>query len=109
MLELVLVSLLENALGSRPAHRHRRGRPRRSADGCEIRVVDHGPGVAPADRERIFEEFVRLDGRPGSGARARASPARFTEAQQGALTYEPTPGGGATFVSRCPAPTSAPA
>jgi two-component system phosphate regulon sensor histidine kinase PhoR len=30
-----------------------------------VRVVDHGPGVPPEDRERIFERFVR-----GSAARA---------------------------------------
>ena len=96
MLELVLVSLLENALRFAPPASEIAVLARPVGRGCEIRVVDHGPGVAPADRERIFEEFVRLDG-SGSGlglAIARA----FTEAQGGGLTYEPTPGGGATFV-----------
>ena len=96
MLELVLVSLLENALRFAPPASEIAVLARPVGRGCEIRVVDHGPGVAPADRARIFEEFVRLDG-PGSGlglAIARA----FTEAQAGALVYEPTPGGGATFV-----------
>jgi signal transduction histidine kinase len=36
----------------------------------EIGVGDHGPGIAPADRERVQERFVRLENsrsRPGSG------------------------------------------
>ncbi|MGA2043434.1 MAG: ATP-binding protein [Roseiarcus sp.] len=36
----------------------------------EIAVGDHGPGIAPGDRARVFGRFVRLEGarsRPGSG------------------------------------------
>jgi signal transduction histidine kinase len=36
----------------------------------EVAVADHGPGIAPADRMRVFGRFVRLEGarsRPGSG------------------------------------------
>lgn len=40
--------------------------------GCEgdcirVRVTDDGPGVAESLRERIFERFVSLDGKGGSG------------------------------------------
>ncbi len=37
---------------------------------AEISVADQGPGVAPADRARVLDRFVRLEGarsRPGSG------------------------------------------
>ena len=33
----------------------------------QIRVYDDGDGIAPADAERVFDRFVTLDGRGGSG------------------------------------------
>ncbi len=36
----------------------------------EISVADRGPGIAPDDRERVLDRFVRLEtsrSRPGSG------------------------------------------
>jgi signal transduction histidine kinase len=43
---------------------------RRAGDAVEIVVADHGPGIDAADRARVFDRFVRLEGarsRPGSG------------------------------------------
>ena len=43
---------------------------RREKSEVLITVADHGPGIAPADRARVLERFVRLDGsrsQPGSG------------------------------------------
>jgi signal transduction histidine kinase len=43
---------------------------KRQGQMVEISVGDHGPGIAPADRERVQERFVRLENsrsRPGSG------------------------------------------
>lgn len=42
--------------------------------GHDVRVVvaDHGPGVAPGDRERVFEPLTRLDRGGGGGVVGRA-------------------------------------
>jgi signal transduction histidine kinase len=67
-------------------------------------VADNGPGVAQADRERIFDRFYRspaLRGTPGSGlglAIARSA----AEKSGGSLTLLPTDGRGAAFEVRLP-------
>ena len=43
---------------------------RRDAGMVELSVADHGPGIAPDDRNRVLQRFVRLEtsrSRPGSG------------------------------------------
>jgi len=67
LIEQMLANLLENAL------EHSRDAAKcsltLSADGI-LRVSDDGPGVSPADRERIFERFFRSDSSrttPGNG------------------------------------------
>ncbi len=61
----IVANLLDNA------RRHASSRMELTvgmADGqVEIRVADDGPGVDEAMTERIFERFVSLDGRGGSG------------------------------------------
>jgi len=104
MVELVLVVLLENALRVAPTGTDVSVDVVRLGAACEIRVADHGPGVAPEHREKIFEEFVRLEGAPdstGSGlglAIARA----LVVAHGGTIGVADTPGGGATFVVTFP-------
>lgn len=72
----------------------------------EIRVVDHGPGIAPGDRDRVFERFVQLD---GSSTRTQGGTglglylcAAVAELLEGELTLAETPGGGATFTLSLP-------
>jgi two-component system sensor histidine kinase KdpD len=66
----------------------------------ELRVVDRGPGVPLADRERVFAPFQRLGDTPGGqGVGLGLAVARgLTEAMDGTLTAEDTPGGGLTMV-----------
>ena len=75
-----------------------------STDGVrvELRVVDRGLGVAPADRARIFEPFQR-QGDSGTGVGLGLAVARgLTEAQGGTLEAASTPGGGLTMVLELP-------
>ncbi len=92
----VLINLLDNAARHAP--------PGSVIDvTCERRdrvvmiVSDEGPGVAPANRERIFDRFAQFDtgGRAGLGLTIART---FVEAHGQHLWYEDAPGGGARFV-----------
>ena len=70
-----------------------------------IRVVDRGPGIPPAQLERVFEPFYRAGttagGHRGSGL-GLAIARGFTEANAGSLHVESLPGQGAAFVFELP-------
>ncbi len=60
-----------------------------------VRVVDRGPGVAQAERERLFEPFHTTK---STGLGIGLSICRdIVEAHGGKLWYEPDPAGGAVF------------
>jgi two-component system sensor histidine kinase KdpD len=81
-----------------------------AGDRVIVRVVDRGPGIPPAQLERVFEPFYRA-GTPGSGHRGSglglAIARGFTEANAGTLHVESLPGQGATFVFEMPLPEAA--
>jgi two-component system sensor histidine kinase MprB len=63
----------------------------------ELRVRDHGPGIAEEDREHVFDRFYRsADARslPGSGL-GLAIVREVVEAHGGTVVAEDAPGGGA--------------
>src|SRR5262249_42520091 len=60
----ILNNLLENALRYAPAGSDVEIEVHRDGDALVFRVADRGPGVAPADRERIFEIFYRAPAGP---------------------------------------------
>ncbi|QIJ64778.1 HAMP domain-containing sensor histidine kinase [Streptomyces sp. JB150] len=101
----VLANLLDNA------ERHARSAVtvtvRRDGDrAAVVRVADDGEGVPEADRERIFERFVRLDdarSRDEGGAGLGLAIARDVAVRHGGtLTAGEAPGGGALFELRLP-------
>jgi signal transduction histidine kinase len=73
-------------------------------EGIQVRVVDRGPGVAPEERDLVFEPFYRgaaATGRPGSGlglAIARA----VVLAHGGRIRIDDAPGGGASVLIELP-------
>ncbi len=77
----------------------------RAGGGCWLAVRDSGPGVAVADRERVFAEAVRLDGArdiAGAGV-GLAAARRVARALGGDLSVGPAPQGGAAFTLTLPA------
>jgi two-component system, OmpR family, sensor histidine kinase KdpD len=112
-LERAFANLLENA------SRYSDGAPvwvRGHATGGRVivTVVDQGPGIDPAERERIFEPFyrgrredARTDRWPGSGL-GLAIARGFVEASGGTIAVDSLPGQGTSFVVSLPTePTDA--
>jgi signal transduction histidine kinase len=103
-----LAQALRNLLNNALAHAGRGGLVELSADaaGDAVRfyVDDGGEGVAPADRERIFERFHRLgSGRSRGGAGLGLAIVRaIAEAHGGQVHVTDSPLGGARFVLEIP-------
>jgi len=99
----VITNLLDNA--QRHANSRVEVTARRQGDMAMVAVTDDGAGIAPEDRERVFERFTRLaDGRrrdPGGSGLGLAISADIAHAHQGTLTVEDSPQG-ARFVLRLP-------
>jgi two-component system, OmpR family, sensor kinase len=77
----------------------------REANDAVVRVRDRGPGVPPAERERIFEPFYRLAGaseRHGGVGLGLSLVRSITQRHHGTVSCEGQPGAGACFVLRIP-------
>jgi CheY-like chemotaxis protein/nitrogen-specific signal transduction histidine kinase len=71
-----------------------------------LEVTDTGIGIAPAELDGLFVEFLQLDGgsakrHPGTGL-GLALTRRVVEAQGGTVGVRSTPGQGSTFFARLP-------
>jgi len=70
-----------------------------------VSVADTGPGIAPGDQERIFEEFQQteagLEQREGTGLGLALSK-RLVELHGGRIWVESEPGSGSTFTFTLP-------
>lgn len=102
----VLANLIENAAKYSPAGSPIRVSAARAGDEVRIRVEDSGPGIPPADLERVFEKFVRLESpgavrAPGVGL-GLAICRGIVNAHGGVIWAENRDGGGARFVVSLP-------
>jgi two-component system, OmpR family, sensor kinase len=103
LLRRALRNLLENA--RRHAAGDIRVDLRREGAQAVIRVSDHGPGVPPEFRARIFEPFYRLPGASEQGGGVGLGLAlvkSIAERHGGTASCEDNPQGGACFVIRLP-------
>jgi two-component system sensor histidine kinase KdpD len=100
LLERAAANLVENAVKYSPPGSKVLVAASALGDRVELRVVDRGPGVPDAAKDRIFEPFQRYGDSPrGTGVGLGLAVARgFTEAMGGTLVAEDTPGGGMTMV-----------
>jgi two-component system, OmpR family, sensor histidine kinase KdpD len=95
----VFTNVLENALRYAPRGSEVQVSVATFRDVVRVRVVDQGPGIPAADRERVFEAFVRGDragDRPGSGLGLAIAQA-IVVAHGGWIWIEDAPGSGAAL------------
>lgn len=89
LLEQVLVNLLENAAKYAPAGTAIVLQGGQGPDGVFLSVADEGPGLPPADLERIFEKYYRAkdrDHRPAGAGLGLAICRGFMTAMGGAIS-----------------------
>lgn len=103
----ILTNLLGNAAHHTPAGSPVELSVRREGALLAFMVADRGPGVAAAERDRIFEPFYRPTGAPADGGGGRvglglAIARRLAELQGGTVEYAPRTGGGSVFTLRLP-------
>ncbi len=99
LLALVLSSLVDNAIKYSQAGSPITLRIAADAERGWIEVVDYGAGIAPADRERVFDKHVRLGvvagvGGTGLGLYIARNAARR---MQGDIELDSAPGRGSCF------------
>jgi two-component system sensor histidine kinase KdpD len=102
LLERAIANVVENALkwsGSRPV----RIEGAQRGPFVQVRVIDHGPGVDPLLRDRMFEPFQRLgDHGVGGVGLGLAVTKGFLSVMDGRIDVEDTSGGGTTVVLSVP-------
>jgi signal transduction histidine kinase len=109
-LHQVLANLLDNAARHSPPGGTVRVSAHTDQDGLHLEVADDGPGIAPADRDRVFDRFYRGVAPTGGSPDSTGSTglglaiARWAVALHGGrIDLAPADGAGCRFVVDLPA------
>ena len=108
-LRQVVFNLLSNAVKFTPAGGSVTVAATRVDGEVQVSVTDTGPGIAPADQERIFDEFQQTDVgvQQGEGTGlGLALSKRLVELHGGRIWVESAPGHGSRFVFALPSDES---
>jgi len=106
----VLINLIHNALKWSPPNQPIEISAENQDDQVLVTVRDHGPGVPPEHRERVFERFYQVDParsrNEGSSGLGLAICKHIVEAHEGHIWVEDAQDGGAAFCFTLPNPAA---
>ena len=105
--ERAVIQILVNLIGNAVRHSPRGGTVHlqfaKTAGTASVAVSDEGPGIDPADQQRIFERFERADPKGGGTGLGLAISRRLARSMGGDVTLDSAPGEGARFTLTLPA------
>ncbi len=102
LLRDLIDNLVDNALRYTPARGAVTVSCLRDGQHGVLRVEDSGPGIAPAERERVFDRFVRLDDKTTGSGLGLAIVRDIALAHGATIAIDSGDGGGAVFSVRFP-------
>ena len=94
-LRVLVRNLVDNAVRYTPPHGSVQVHSRATPDEAVLEVTDTGPGIAPADRERVFDRFYRRAAAQESGTGLGLAIVKAIAERHGArVALSEAPGGG---------------
>jgi signal transduction histidine kinase len=98
-------NLVDNAVRHTPAGGAVQARTRHTGEGPVLEVIDSGPGIPAADRERIFDRFYRRASAPeGGSGLGLAIVKAIADRHRARIALNDAPGGGLHVIVGFPPP-----